>query len=117
MNINVHETIRIQGNTFMNIHEKAFFKILPPQNRTKVKFIDNSFSSFENGFLKSSKIFVNLKNLDLSNITLFEECSCNLEHNIIAKQEDHKTSVQSHLDLEKLLVDTIKCIDSRHRLE
>ena len=131
MNIQADETIQIQGNTFVHCQKKAFFKILPRQNSTKVIFINNFFVNFEKGFLQPPEIEYNLNNLELSNITLNEDCSCHLAHNIIAEPKEllmrlatneemqklnlslvHKTSVQSHLDLEKLLVHTINCIDT-----
>ena len=128
--VKVHESIEFLNNTFDHCEEKAFFYILPLQNCTQMRLVNNTFLNPEDGFLKLSPEFeLNLEDVDISNMNIHKPCSCDLPHDMITETITLRAGVsrsannpnitlkhtdidENHLHLETLLIQNINCIDT-----
>ena len=122
--VKVYESFQALNNTFDHCKKKAFFDISPMMNVTQMMMINNTFLNPEDGFLKLSPAFeLNMDNLAINNLSIYKPCSCDLPHNMITdiKTEQkslsmslvNKTSNKSQLDLERVLFQSIWCIDRK----
>ena len=95
LNISASEEVTMTDNIFEHLQSKSLSSIKPTTQISKLEFVNNSFQSFERGFLEVHPDWDNSEMLKLDKINLRVPCDCNLIQ--ISSPGDTQTQTENKL--------------------
>ena len=96
LNVSVSEEATITDNIFDHLQSQSLLANIKPKTQmSKLTFLNNSFQSYERGFLEVHPDWDNSEMLALDKINLRVPCDCNLLH--IASARETRTQTENKL--------------------